>query len=524
MTTPQPTSDAKRAKRAKRAKGKPKVSGVQSSYSKALRGVARRIGEMVDLYDPEDYTSLSSLQTLLRRYAKALKPWAARVAASMLADVNRKDQAMWERLSGEIGAQMRFDIRKTHVGTTIRQLMQEQVDLITSLPLEASERVHKLAIEGLQGERRARDIAKMIYASQEVTKSRAVLIARTEVSRAATVLSQVRAGQAGITHYIWRTAGDGTVREGHKAMEGKVCEWAHPPAVNENGRIYYHHPGAIWNCFPGETLVTPGKVSRVIRARYSGELVRVRAAGALFEATPNHPILTTRGWVAAARIQQGDELCSMSEDAAHAVVNNHQQGQVQLREMFESGGFRPESAEGAIFDLHGDVVHEQVDVVRADWHLAADRRANFLHHLRHEVIAGADGGVIGIGVVRRCAEIFEAFSAGLGDVLLSAFLTQPRHLQAIGGTSVTRDSLALHEIVDRVLIDASLFRDRRHAEPLAAKPDYRSTLRVGEVTTRRVAGLHVFTLETVVGHYSLGPASIITKNCRCWAESIITEH
>ena len=245
MQTTQTTLDAKRAKR---TKGKPKVSGVQSSYSKALRGVARRIGEMVGLYDPEDYTSLSSLQKLLRRYAKALRPWAERTAASMLADVNRKDRTMWERLSGEVGAQMRFDIRKTDVGKTIRQLMQEQVDLITSLPLEASERVHKLAIEGLQGERRAADIAKMIYASQEVTKSRAVLIARTEVSREATVLSQTRAAQAGVTHYIWRTAGDATVREGHQAMEGKVCEWAHPPAVNENGRIYYHHPGCIWNC------------------------------------------------------------------------------------------------------------------------------------------------------------------------------------------------------------------------------------------------------------------------------------
>jgi hypothetical protein len=46
----------------------------------------------------------------------------------------------------------------------------------------------------------------------------------------------------------WRTSEDGTVRPGHKAMNGKVCEWASPPAVIENGQVMHHHAGCIWNC------------------------------------------------------------------------------------------------------------------------------------------------------------------------------------------------------------------------------------------------------------------------------------
>ena len=238
------TTDAKKKRRVQ----KPKIDESTRKYSRALRAIAEHIGHLVDAFDPADLDSLHTLEDLLRKYSEALIPWATKTASSMLADVNGRDFAMWQQLSQEMGFQLQYDIANTDLGVMMRQLLREQVELITSMPVEAGERVHELTLKGLETSRRAEEIAKDIEASGEVSKSKAKLIARTEVGRTSTLLSQARAAGAGFTHYIWRTAGDSTVREGHKDMEGKVCEWAKPPAVNENGRIMYHHPGCIWNC------------------------------------------------------------------------------------------------------------------------------------------------------------------------------------------------------------------------------------------------------------------------------------
>lgn len=232
----------------RRDRARPRIRGAEIAYSKSLRSVAMQVGALVSAYDPGEYHTAHELADLLLRYAQALRPWATRVANNMLLDVNRRDQGLWDKLTGEIGAQLRHDVRRTQLGVVMRTLLHEQVDLITTLPKKAAERVHRLTLQGLEGSRRASEIAKDIKLSASVSEFEALRIARTEVGRTSTTLSQARAGQIGSTHYIWRTAEDGDVRKGHKEMDGKICEWAKPPAVNENGRIMYHHPGCIWNC------------------------------------------------------------------------------------------------------------------------------------------------------------------------------------------------------------------------------------------------------------------------------------
>jgi SPP1 gp7 family putative phage head morphogenesis protein len=185
---------------------------------------------------------------MLKAYAEALKPWAAGAARRMLAEVDAADRDSWRSLGHAISAQLRHDIMHAPTGVVMRRLLHSQVDLITSLPTEAAQRVHELTLKGLENSSRAASYVAEIRRSGEVTQSRAVLIARTEVARTASVLTQTRAMSAGSTHYVWETSEDGTVRPGHQAMQGKVCEWANPPAVQENGKVMHFHPGTIWNC------------------------------------------------------------------------------------------------------------------------------------------------------------------------------------------------------------------------------------------------------------------------------------
>lgn len=221
----------------------------ETQFAAKLKGVAREVGRLIGSFDvvsnPE---TVPTLRTMLAKYAEALQPWATSVVSRMLAEVNQRDERMWATQAQEMGIALRKELHNAPTGQVMRQLMSEQVQLITSLPTEAAQRVHDLVIKGMEDSARADEVTREILRSGEVTESRAKLIARTEVARSASALTQARAQHIGSTQYIWRTSGDSDVRPGHRAMNGKVCEWANPPAVDENGRVMHHHPGAIWNC------------------------------------------------------------------------------------------------------------------------------------------------------------------------------------------------------------------------------------------------------------------------------------
>lgn len=226
----------------------PKTARAERQYARSLKGIATHVGQIIAGFEPGDISQVPTLVRLLEKYAEALTPWAARTASTMLLEVNERDRESWFSLGNAISVQLRHDLINAPIGERMRALLAEQVTLIKSLPIEAGERVHELTLKGLENSERSKAFVEEIERSGEVTTSRAVLIARTEVAGTASILTQTRAEAAGSTHYRWRTAGDHSVRPGHKAMAGKICEWANPPAVQEGDRVIRHHPGRIWNC------------------------------------------------------------------------------------------------------------------------------------------------------------------------------------------------------------------------------------------------------------------------------------
>lgn len=191
----------------------------------------------------------------LARYADLLRPWARSVAAFMIADVDRRNERAWKELSQEMGKALAIEIKQAPTGMLYEALMADQVELITSLPTQAAERVQKLVTEqSLIGGQRSTTLAKEILRTEQVTKARATLIARTETSRAASNLTQARAMFAGSTEYIWRTSGDGDVRPTHKAMDGKTVKWDSPPKTDANLDPYHAGCGPNCRCFPDPIL------------------------------------------------------------------------------------------------------------------------------------------------------------------------------------------------------------------------------------------------------------------------------
>lgn len=218
----------------------------ESQYARALRSVATRVGQITKAFDPTDVAQSDLLRAALDKYSYRLRPWAEATAARMLADVSRRDEHAWAELSKTMSRALRKEIRTAPTGQFLRSLLNENVDLITSLPREAGERVHELTLRALESSARAAEVAKEIGRTGQVTRSRANLIARTEVARTASGLVEARSLHVGSEGYIWRTAEDSDVRPLHKKLNGRYFRWDDPPVAGSSGERA--HAGQIYNC------------------------------------------------------------------------------------------------------------------------------------------------------------------------------------------------------------------------------------------------------------------------------------
>jgi SPP1 gp7 family putative phage head morphogenesis protein len=208
---------------------------------------------MVGMFEPGNAQALPTITTMLDRYAEALTDWATRTATKMLEEVNQRDMQGWLKLAGEMSVALKDEIRNAPTGKLFKAIRDKQVDLIKSLPREAAQRVHELKVKGLEDSTRAKEIAKEIARTSEVTIGRANTIARTEVSGTATALTKARALHIGSEGYIFRTSKDSDVRHSHKQMEGKFVRWDDPPTLDG----MTGHAGQFPNCRCYPEVVLP---------------------------------------------------------------------------------------------------------------------------------------------------------------------------------------------------------------------------------------------------------------------------
>lgn len=217
------------------------------AYRRQLSHIARHVGTVVKGFAPGGVVErMPELQEALRAYAAILRPWARSVVGRMQAEVSQRDLKAWKDLTTEMGRNLRNEIASAPTGIEMKTLMELDVELITSLPLEAARRVHRLTQEGIINSTRASEIQMEILRTGQVTLGRAKLIARTEVARTASTLTEARATYIGSEGYFWRTSGDSDVRPEHRKLNGKYFRWDDPPVSGSRGERA--HAGQIYNC------------------------------------------------------------------------------------------------------------------------------------------------------------------------------------------------------------------------------------------------------------------------------------
>ena len=215
----------------------------ERQYMIQLRKIARHIGEFLNIVQTEG--DVAAAEATLQKYSQIIEPWAKARARVMVADIARRNDKVWRRISAEMGQTLRQELRSPEpIADRFHALMDEQVVSIKSLPIEAAQRVHNLVERGVIEGRRFTDIIPLIRQGGEVSKSRAELIARTETGRVISNLLQARAEQIGSDGYHWETMKDAAVRPSHRAMQGKFVAWSDPPTLDG----LTGHAGALPNC------------------------------------------------------------------------------------------------------------------------------------------------------------------------------------------------------------------------------------------------------------------------------------
>lgn len=220
--------------------------GVERQLERELNKVARQTGALMSMFiSGEKIENTELMEEAAVSYSRAIGIWGRRVASRIVGLISRKNRKKWEEQSKLIGKELAKESAESIVGIRARQLIEEQVLLIKSMPLEAARRAQKIALEAAIGAKRPEVAALELAQTEKVTRSRAALIARTETARANAAITQARAQDIGSEEYIWRTMEDESVRPAHAALNGQVFRFDSPPEIPGEGS---HGPGEFPNC------------------------------------------------------------------------------------------------------------------------------------------------------------------------------------------------------------------------------------------------------------------------------------
>jgi SPP1 gp7 family putative phage head morphogenesis protein len=142
---------------------------------------------------------------------------------------------------------------KGKVGARLAALTSENSRLIRSLPQDITRQLAGEIAKAQQMGSRPEAITKMLRVRfPEVAQSRVHLIARTQVSKASTELTQARSEELDLPWFIWRTAEDQRVRRSHRLMDGVVIAWRDLPSpeqlAGEKSSLGRYAPGACPYC------------------------------------------------------------------------------------------------------------------------------------------------------------------------------------------------------------------------------------------------------------------------------------
>ena len=452
-------------------------------------------------------------------YAKQRDDMIRRVKAgerSAAYDPQIWDGKFREALSGRLTAILSqcLAIGAAEIGVPVKEvtprLVSDALDVVRVLsaltvPLEGDKDSILAGIESVVSERSPRRVAD---ASTAAAASLAFLVAwnGTGVKKR------------------WRTRSDDRVRESHAHLEGSTKNLDEMFRIGScsglGPGLSLGCPEEIYNCFPGDTRVSAlSTITKSYRRWWEGDavLVKTRNGGEL-TGTPNHPVLTQRGWVPLGELTEGDYLIrdrALVEGvpAGHPDPQRPPASMKQVHRLASKQGVG-HRVTGTESDFHGDGLQGDVHVVGTDGLLLNGLQSTVAEFISDERLALPDV------TARLLADERSEFGFGLSDLTApDRGMGRSREALALLDRQTTHpDSVLLgtrpqpHTSLDQTALD------RRSADSVSVSESvdrFASLVVADEIVG--VYGVpfagHVFNLETTDGWYIAN--GVVVHNCRC---------
>lgn len=128
-------------------------------------------------------------------------------------------------------------------------------------------------------------------------------------------------------------------------------------------------------CITGDTRIQAEGVKAVSKRWYSGRIIEIETMrGHRLTVTPNHPLLTPEGWIAAGLVKEGDDLISSNGEQWSLIGDDHDKDipprvEEVTRALSMTSGVIAVEVPSATPHFHGDGIEGEIDVVYADGEL-----------------------------------------------------------------------------------------------------------------------------------------------------------
>ena len=367
-------------------------------------------------------------------------------------------------------------------------------------------------------------LAQSVYANNTVVPTIPSASVTGGVSTGSTITQALSDAGTVTDNYEWVHGPSDKPFEPHEDLDGQEFASYDDPVLANDGDwppVPFFYPGDHDGSVAAGTVVE-GSTPRALSLRWhEGEMVELAtASGQFLTVTPNHPVLTDRGWVGAGNLVEGDHvLRGLDAQRAARLIPDDHQVPARVEDLFAALWVRPSViARGvpvAAKDFHGDGGEGQVAVVAADGDLRLHAKPAPREPLSQDQFAHAAAVAEGLASARSAFEGLVAI--GPSSLGLEGELGEPSALlrRASGTEQELRIAhaswLDAHEsqpLGDRVAIHAEALGQSQDA--LAGFVELDKLIQVN-----RLSGFkgHVFDLQTDEHWYFAN--GILVHNCLC---------
>jgi hypothetical protein len=316
----------------------------------------------------------------------------------------------------------------------------------------------------------------------------------------------------------------------HGAVVPLSAQFPHPAQIGGHkppkpymGRL--DGPELHPHCLPGDTRVLAEGITGAVARVFDGEVVVISTlTGKHLSITPNHPVLTGRGWVPAGEITEADHVVSTVSGQRPSAADNDDEDVPPLIEdvavaFLGTSQVTPVEVPVAAKDFHGDGTGSEVCVVGAYRSLLTDLKSPVSQHLHHHDFpaANAQSALLPGECPSRLGLKALVCTAFGGMRSSSSGLPLRWRKPALGDNLLLAHSAEGDPLTDQELCEGSARDSLLLGERLDTFAGQVSLDQVARVSRRPFTG-HVYNLQTRSGWY-IG-SGIVVHNCQCHLEIV----